>query len=111
MPTINVPEFDYYTYMGEHPPDPSQLQQGISARQQRREIAKEHLAICVDSEILEQFKQLVPDGDGYQHLINHALREWLAAQGVKELVREALHEMTAQVVSVIGKTAVPAGPQ
>lgn len=111
MPTINVPEFDYHTSMREHRPDPNQIHHGISARQQRREIAKEHLAIWVDREVLEQFKQLVPDGEGYQHLINHALREWLAAQGVKELVREALHEMTAQVVSVIGKTTAPAAPK
>jgi hypothetical protein len=29
----------------------------------------------------------------YAKLINQALREWLAAQNVKELVREELHEM------------------
>ena len=80
MPTINAPEFDYQTYAKEHPPDPSKLQRGSSARHQRRETAKGRITIWIDHEVLEQFKQLVPDGQGYQSLINQALREWLAAR-------------------------------
>ena len=111
MPTINTSEFDYQTYMKDHPPDPSKLQRGASARHRRRETAKRRITIWIDHEVLEQFKQLVPDGQGYQRLINHALREWLAARGVKELVREALQEMTTQVVSALSKGLTSSAPK
>jgi uncharacterized protein (DUF4415 family) len=111
MPTINAPEFDYQTYMKENPPDLSKLQRGSAARHQRRETSKGRITIWIDHEVLEQFKQLVPDGQGYQSLINQALREWLAARGVKELVREALQEMTAQVVSTLSKASAFSAPK
>lgn len=111
MPTINAPEFDYQTYMKDNPPDPNKLQRGSSARHQRREAAKGRITIWIDHEVLEQFKQLVPDGQGYQSLINQALREWLVARSVKELVREALQEMTTQVVSALGKASASPAPQ
>jgi len=111
MPTINAPEFDYQTYMKDNPPDPSKLQRGSSTRHQRRETAKGRITIWIDHEVLEQFKQLVPDGQGYQSLINQALREWLAARGVKELVREALQEMTTQIVSALGTASASAAPK
>jgi len=111
MPTINAPEFDYQTYTKENPPDPSKLQRGASARHQRRETAKGRITIWIDHEVLEQFKQLVPDGQGYQSLINQALREWLAARGVKELVREDLQEMTTQVASALGKASASPAPK
>jgi len=111
MPTINTPEFDYQTYMKEHPPDPSKLQRGPAARHQRRATAKGRITIWIDHEVLDQFKQLVPDGQGYQRLINQALREWLTAQGVKELVRESLQEMTTQVVSALSKASASSAPK
>ena len=111
MPTIKAPEFDYQTYMKDNPPDPSTLQRGSAARHQRRETAKGRITIWIDHEVLEQFKQLVPDGQGYQSLINQALREWLAARSVKELVREALQEMTTQVVSALGKASASPAPK
>ena len=111
MPTINTPEFDYQTYLKENPPDLSKLQRGSAARHQRREPSKGRITIWIDHEVLEQFKQLVPDGQGYQSLINQALREWLAARGVKELVREALQEMTAQVVSTLSKASAFSAPK
>src|SRR5215813_11749054 len=95
----------------ENPPDLSKLQRGSAARHQRRETSKGRITIWIDHEVLEQFKQLVPDGQGYQSLINQALREWLAAQGVKELVREALQEMTAQVVSALSKASAFSAPK
>lgn len=57
-------------------------------------------------EVMVQFKQRFPDAREYQSLSNQALREWLVAQGVKALVREALQEMTTQVVAVISNTRV-----
>ena len=111
MPTSNTPEFDYQTYMKEHPPDPSKLQRGPAARHQRRATAKGRITIWIDHEVLEQFKQLVPDGQGYQRLINQALREWLTAQGVKELVRESLQEMTTQVVSALSQASASSAPK
>lgn len=111
MPTINALECDYQTSRKDHPPDPSQLQRGSSARHQRREAAKGRITIWIDHEVLEQFKQLVPDGQGYQSLINQVLREWLAARSVKELVREALQEMTTQVVSALGQASASPAPK
>lgn len=99
MPTTKDTAFDYQTYMRQTSPAPTQIQRGAKARHERREMAKSKITIRIDSDILEQFKQMVPDGQGYQSLINHALREWLVAQGIKDLVREELKAMTAQVVA------------
>ena len=44
---------------------------------------------------------MVPDGQGYQSLMNQALREWLTAQSVTELVREELQALTAKVMRVL----------
>lgn len=101
MPTTKDTEFDYQTYTRHHPPDPSQLQHGPQARQRRREPAKSRITIRIDTDVLDQFKQMVPDGQGYQSLINQALREWLIAQGVKELVQGELKEITAKAISSI----------
>jgi len=99
MPTTRDPAFDYQTYVQHTTPDPGQLQRGTKARHRRRDMAKSKITIRIDTDVLEQFKQMVPDGQGYQRLINHALREWLVAQGIKDLVREELKAMTAQVVA------------
>ena len=99
MPTTRDAAFDYQTYMQHTSPDPRQIQRGTQARHERRGMAKSKITIRIDTDILQQFKQMVPDGQGYQSLINHALREWLGAQGIKDLVREELKAMTAQVVA------------
>jgi pyrroline-5-carboxylate reductase len=62
---------------------------------------KSKITIRIDTDILEQFKQMVSDGQGYQSLINQALREWLVAQGIKDLVRQELKAMAAQIVASI----------
>ena len=77
------------------------IKRGPHARQRRLETAKSRITIKIDTEVTEQFKELVPSGQGYQSLINHALREGLVAQAVKELVRAQLKEMTEQVVASI----------
>lgn len=101
MNTTRDTEFDYQTYMRQTSPHPRQLQRGADARHKRRDMAKSKITIRVDADILEQFKQLVPDGQGYQSLMNQALREWLVAQGIKDLVREELKAMSAQIVASI----------
>ena len=98
MPTTKEPDFDYQTYMRQHPPELKQIQRGPAEREKRREVAKSKITIRIDTDIIEQFKQMVPDGQGYQRLMNQALREWLMAQGVTELVREELQELTAKVI-------------
>jgi len=42
-----------------------------------------------DSDVVEQFKELAKDGS-YQALMNHALRQWLEAQSVTQMVREEI---------------------
>lgn len=101
MNTTKDKEFDYQTYMRENAPDPSQIHRGLDARQKRREVAKTRIAIRVDAEIIEQFKQMLPEGRGYQSLINQALREWLDAQGVKALLKAELPDILSEAVSEI----------
>jgi uncharacterized protein (DUF4415 family) len=101
MSTTKGTEFDYQTYTRHHPPDPGQMQQGPEARQQRQEMAKSKITIRIDPDILEKFKQMVPDGQGYQRLINQALREWLMARDIQDVVRQELSTMTAQVIAAV----------
>ncbi len=96
MHTNNDNEFDYQTYMRQHPPEVEQLQRGTEARQHRRDMAKSKITIRIDGDILDQFKAMVPDGQGYQRLINQALREWLEAKGIKALIQEELSAMVAK---------------
>ena len=72
---------------------------GMAEREQRRKMSasKMKITIRLDSEVLEQFKELA-NGKDYQNLINQALKEWLSVQGVKELLREELTGLVAEVV-------------
>lgn len=42
-----------------------------------------------DEDLVEEFKELAGDGS-YQALMNHALRQWLEARSVTQMVREEL---------------------
>lgn len=101
MSTIKDEEFDYQAYLRENPPDPAKVHHGSCERVKRREAAKARITIRIDQEVIEQFKKMTSEGRGYQNLINQALREWLVAQGVKELIREELSEMVDRVVASI----------
>lgn len=79
--------FDYQAYMRKTSPDPSQIRRGVAVRQQRLNAAIERKAVRIDSDILEQFGQLTAEGQGAEQLINQALRQWLAAGGIREMVR------------------------
>lgn len=97
MSTTDRQEFDYYTYMQTHEPDVSRLHRGPDARERRFKEATMKDRVRIDADILEQFHQRTPDGENYQDAINHALREWLSAQNVKELVRDEVHLMMDDV--------------
>jgi uncharacterized protein (DUF4415 family) len=101
-------EFDYQAYMRDNSPDFVRMNRGSDARQKRREVAKTRITLRIDTEIVEQFKQMIPEGRGYQRLINQALREWLAAQGVKELLQEELPSILSQAVLSIQAAGHPA---
>jgi len=104
MSTIKDDSFDYKTFVKRNAPDTSGIQRGKNARKQRLEAAITRDAIRIDEDILKQFQQLVPKGQGYERLMNQALREWLSARDVKELVREELPHLVQQALST--KTAV-----
>jgi len=101
MSTTKDKEFDYQTYTRQNPPDAEQVQRGLEARQKRREMAKSKITIRIDPDILEQFKQMVPEGQGYQRLINQALREWLMTRDMRDVVRQELRTMSAQLVDAV----------
>ena len=100
MNTTNK-EFDYEDYVKHNAPNPAKIRRGLDALREKREAAKTKITIRIDEDVVEQFKQLVPEGRGYQSLINQALHEWLAAQGVKELVREEITGLVNRAVSSI----------
>lgn len=105
MNTKNNSEFDYEASLKENPPNPAKLRRGIEALHEKREAAKTKITIRLDEEVIQQFKDMAPEGRGYQSLINQALREWLAAQDVKELVREELTDLVDKAVSSIESAA------
>ena len=69
----------------------------LNKRQPPAEVVKQRITIRIDEDVLQEFRQLVPDGRGYQRLINQALREWLIARDVKELVRNELRDIIEKV--------------
>ncbi len=105
MSTIEDDNFDYQSYMKRNAPVSRDVQRGTKARRQRLEAAIKRFAIRIDEDILEQFQQLDSTGTGYERLINQALREWLSARGVKELVREELQDIVYKALSTTGEKA------
>ncbi|MCP4397260.1 MAG: BrnA antitoxin family protein [bacterium] len=98
MSIIKEEEFDYQAYTREHPPDPSKIHRGPQASRQRLE-RKIKSMVHIDADILEQFQALSSEEYQCENLINRALRDWLYAKTMKELVRDELREIIQQVVS------------
>ena len=98
MNTTEANSFDYQQHLNEQEPDVKAIQRGPQARQARRETIKDRITIRIDADLLEQFKAMVPEGHGYQGLINQALREWLTAQGINRLVRDELEAIKAEII-------------
>jgi uncharacterized protein (DUF4415 family) len=94
--------FDYQAYTRENAPDPAKIQRGPEARRQRLEEAAVMKSVLrIDKDILQQFKQLASSDQECQRLINQALREWLSAKDVKELVRAELQHVVRQALALI----------
>ena len=100
MNTTNK-EFDYQAYMKENAPNPAKIRRGLDALRAKKEAVKTKLTIRIDEDVIQQFRDLTPEGRGYQSLINQALREWLAAQDVKELIRQELAVIVDKAISSI----------
>ena len=101
MKTTEDNDFDYPAYIRDNPPDLTKIISAQEANQRRREIGKNRTIVAIDTEIVEQFRAMVQDGRNHRELINQALREWLAAQGVKELLQAELPSILSQAVSSI----------
>jgi hypothetical protein len=93
--------FDYQAYTRENAPDPAKIQRGIEAREQRRKAATPKTVVGIDDDIIAEFEQLVPQEQEYRQLINQALREWLIAKDVKDLVRSELQHVVRLALSLI----------
>lgn len=99
MDTMEDEAFDYQVCMLETPPDPAQIRRGNAARRQRLEAAIGQQAIRIDPDILQQFGQLTAEGQSAEQLINQALRQWLAADGIREMVRAVIQLAVRQSLS------------
>ena len=110
LSSCNLLKFDYQDYMRQQSPDSNEISRGPGPRQERRRANKAMITIRIDQDVLDQFKRIAPAGQGYQTLINQALRDWLVARGVKELVREELEAMTQKVISSIDGARSPEIP-
>ncbi|MGE0128448.1 MAG: hypothetical protein AB7U82_10245 [Blastocatellales bacterium] len=104
MNTMEDEDFDYQAYMRETPPDPAQIRRGTAARQQRLDAALRRQTIRIDPDILQQFSQLVSEGQSAEQLINQALRQWLAADGIREMVRAEIQLAIRQSLSATQPT-------
>lgn len=93
MSTIKDKNFDYQNYMKENSPDAARIKRGTKARRQRFESAIQKFSVRIEEDIFEQYQQLALPGHDCEQLINQALREWLSAKSVKEMVRTELQHV------------------
>jgi uncharacterized protein (DUF4415 family) len=100
-------DFDYQAYTRETPPDPSKINDGTAARELRRAAAMLRQAVRIDPATLEQFRQLADSDQSCEQLINQALREWLSAQGMKEMVRAEIQAAVRQTLSAAALQSNP----
>jgi len=99
MSIIKDENFDYQSYMKENSPKSVTIQRGTEARKQRSEAAIKKFSVRIEDDVFEQFQQLVLPGSDNEKLINQALREWLSARSVKELVRTELKQVIRKTFS------------
>ena len=100
MSTMEDDNFDYQADMRETPPDPAKIHRGTEARQRRVAAAMLQRAVRIDEDLLKEFRQLASEGQSYEQLINQALRDWLSAKGMKELVRAEFQQVVQESLSV-----------
>ncbi|MBC8180688.1 hypothetical protein H8E88_06135 [candidate division KSB1 bacterium] len=99
MSIIKNKNFDYQTYMSENSPETASIQRGTKARKQRSEAAIKKFTVRIDKELFDQFQHLVMPQYNCEKLINQALREWLSAKSVKELLRSELQQVVRKTFS------------
>ena len=99
-------DFDYQAYMRETPPDPTRIVRGVEARQQRWAAAVEKSTVRIDKDLLQQFSELVPEGQSCEATINQALREWLLTKGMKEMVRAEIQIALRQSLPSVPSNSV-----
>jgi uncharacterized protein (DUF4415 family) len=100
---MNENEFDYPAFTRDTPPDPTSIRRGIAAHRQRIAEAIKRPTVRVDEDILSQFSEIAAPGQSTEQTINHALREWLAAQTMKELLRTELQAAVQQAFLQVNK--------
>ena len=88
--------FDYQAYTRETPPDPAKITHGLAERELRRAKAMLEQSVRIDPATLEQFRQRAGNGQSCEQLINQALREWLATDGLKDVLRAEIHTAVKQ---------------
>lgn len=100
MNTMEDETLAYQAYMREHPPDPTKINRGPEAREQRlREAAAKRRTVRLDEDVVKELQPLTNEDRTYDQVVNQALREWLAAGEMKELVREELKHAFQQAIS------------
>lgn len=102
MSITNDDDFDYPAYTRDNPPDPTKIRRGIEARRQRIEAAMKRPAIRIDEDILAQLQRLIAPGQTAEQVINQALREWLSAQDMRELLRTELQQAVQRAFMQVG---------
>jgi uncharacterized protein (DUF4415 family) len=89
-------DFDYQTFMREHPPDLSKIQRGPEARRRRLEAAMNNISVRIERDIFDQFEKFASPGQDCGKLINQALREWLATKDLEKFIRTELRQVVRE---------------
>lgn len=95
MSTNKDKDPDYHAFMRDTSPDPKKISDRTHRLQRQQASLKTKISIRIDADLLDDFKRLARDNAPYQSLINRALRDWLAKQSLKELLREELLPLLA----------------
>src|SRR5215210_5553144 len=92
----------YQTYMREHEPDLTKIIRGPELHEHRRrrmeEAAAKRPTVRLDEDVAKELRPLTNEDRTYGQVVNQALREWLAAKEMKELVREEIQLAFQQAV-------------
>ncbi len=97
MNTTENKPFDYRTYMQANAPPVTKIHRGTDARRQRLSAALEKTSVRIERDLIARFKQLATADQDFENLINQALREWLTADGIKELLRQEIQQLFQKV--------------
>ena len=109
MSTINDDNFDYPAFVKNNPPNPENIRRGIAARERRVEAVMKRPVVRVETEIFSRFQEIAAPGQTAEQIINLALREWLSAKDLKEMIRGELQEAVQQAFIQAGAAATQNG--